>query len=105
MTSKAERARRKALVRAIEEKAWAEAEASMPISMQDLSGLCDWFDGMVEEQGCDGRSLRHTQIYIREHGLNGREKEIVDWIVANGGGCDCEVSNVCDRWESRLGMP
>lgn len=96
MPSKEERRRRRALVRAIEEKQSAEAVARMPISRADLYSLFDWVDGHVIEEGCD-HTLRHTRDFIRARGL--AEEDIVKWLVEYGGHCDCEViMNVEGTW-------
>lgn len=96
MPSKQEKQRRKALVRSIEEKDRAEAEARLPISKQDLLSLFVYVDDKWDEHGCD-HTLRHTLEFIRQKGLP--EDQVVDWLIEQGGGCDCEVlANVVEHW-------
>jgi hypothetical protein len=96
MPSKEERRRRRALVRAIEEKQSAEAVARMPISRADLYSLFAWVDGHVMEEGCN-HTLRHTREFIRARGL--AEEDVLKWLAEYGGGCDCEVIlNVEGTW-------
>jgi len=97
MPSKEERRRRRALVRAIEEKQSAEAVARLPISRADLYNLFDWVDEHVIDEGCN-HTLRHTRKFIRARGL--AEEDIVKWLAEYGGGCDCEVIlNVEATWK------
>jgi Protein of unknown function (DUF2695) len=100
MSSKEEKARRKTLVRALQEKEAANAEAQMPLSKSDLADLFDWVDEKLAD-GCD-RTLKHTLEFIRTKRL--AEQAIVPWLAQYGGHCDCEViANVEDSWRKNDG--
>lgn len=72
----------------------------MPLSKSDLEALFDRLDGTADE-GCAG-TLRRTEKFLHEHGLP--EKSVTDWLIAYGGGCDCEVlANVEEVWGQRVG--
>jgi hypothetical protein len=87
---------RKSILRELKQRERAEAEARMPISRDQLTGLFDHLDTALE-QGCD-HSLSHTRSYLQSHALP--EESILPWLAEYGGYCDCEVlSNVGDSWE------
>jgi hypothetical protein len=95
MTPKAERDRRKAIVREIAQRQRAEAVASMPISQDQLAQLFDYLDGALSA-GCD-HSLKLTRQFLQTNGLP--EATIVPWLGEYGGYCDCEVlANVEQEW-------
>ena len=108
MPSKAEKQRRRAIVRDIRDTEHSEVEARMPISKPDLRDLLEMLDSTLFERR-DGRtwcrcdhSLRRTREFLRSRNL--AEDAIVSWLGEYGGYCDCEVAaNVSDYWAEHVG--
>ena len=108
MPSKADKQKRRAIVREIRSKEFSEAEARMPISKNDLRDLFEMLDGTLYEEReggircrCD-HTLHHTREFLRSHALV--EDVIVKWLGEYGGYCDCEVAgNVSNYWAERIG--
>src|SRR5829696_7838626 len=95
MPSKEEKKQRKALVRTIEQKERAEAEATMPISYQDVWNLFDWLDEKVGDEGCH-RDFRHTLEFLKQKGHS--PEKVIKWLQGYHAYCDCEVFNLEDSW-------
>src|SRR5215813_8088507 len=103
MRSKAEKQKRREIVRGIRDREHAEAEARMPISKSDLRDLFQLLDStLFEERGdkiwcyCDN-TLRRTREFLRLRSLP--EETIANWLGEYGGFCDCEVAaNVSSYW-------
>jgi hypothetical protein len=103
MTSKEEKKRRKALVRAWQEQEQttmeAEADERLPFPRQDLVHLFRYVDDRWDEHGCD-HTLGGAIEYLNKIGLPKDQREdVLDWLIEQGGGCDCEIlANVAERW-------
>jgi hypothetical protein len=96
MANKEEKKRRQALVEKIAQEKQSQAEAAMPISKPDLKALFDYVDERLEQDGCD-HTLKATRSFLAQQNLP--QEPILDWLVEEGGGCDCEIiANVEDGW-------
>jgi hypothetical protein len=91
---KAERERRKVLLRAVRSEEYERAEQELPVPKAILDSLFDWLDEKLGETSCDD-TLRLTLEFARLKGLD--ERRLCDWTEKYGGYCDCEVlANVPD---------
>jgi hypothetical protein len=108
MSSNTEKARRKAIVHAIQDKEEAEAFARKPIPNALLLALFDHLettlfeshDGKIHSK-CD-HTLNVSRAFLRSAGVENVE-EVMEWFGEYGGFCDCEISyNVTDYWYDRL---
>jgi hypothetical protein len=91
---KAERERRKVLLRAVKSEELLRAEEELPAPKPILDSLFDWLDEKLGETSCD-HTLRLTLEFARLKGLD--EERLCDWTEKYGGYCDCEVlANVPD---------
>ena len=96
------------MVRSMQEREHAQAEARMPISKADLKDLFALLDStLFERRGgkiwchCD-HTLRRTRDFLRSRSLP--EDTIAEWLKTYGGYCDCEVAaNVTDYWAKHVG--
>ena len=96
VTSKAERDRRRLLVRGLVKEKRRTEEAAMPISRSNLVGLFDFLDEALGKEPC-AHSLRLTRLYLNSRSLP--ETTIIPWLGEFGGFCDCEVlANVENHW-------
>ncbi|HXC36008.1 MAG TPA: hypothetical protein VNV43_09055 [Candidatus Acidoferrales bacterium] len=84
MPSKAEKQRRRAIVRDIRQKEHSEAEARMPISKSDLRDLFGMLDRTPYEKPdgkiwcrCD-HTLRYTREFLRSRNLP--EDIVAEWL-------------------------
>ncbi len=97
MPSRDEKARRRAIVQQMADRARAAQEAVRPIAKSRLKDLFDYLDRVLVDEGC-AHNLRHTKAFLGAHGLD--EGVIVPWLGEYGGYCDCEVlANVGERWD------
>lgn len=95
MPTPEEKQRRKEIKRRFKQRERADFEAGLPLPKPQLRALFDYLDQALG-QGCD-QTLRLTREFLRERGLP--EEPTTSWLVAQGGGCDCEVlANVEDRF-------
>ena len=83
---KAERTRRKEILKNLKDQKRQRALAALPASVAALKGLFDWLDANLGE--CDN-TLRLSLEYIRQNNLD--RDRVVEWLEENGGYCDCEV--------------
>jgi len=91
---KAERERRKVLLRGAKSEELLRAEQELPAPKQILDSLFNWLDEKLGESACDD-TLRLTLEFAQSKGLD--EKHLCDWTEKYGGYCDCEVlANVPD---------
>ena len=90
MPKQDEKARRKQLLNAMREQQRQSARESLPASISALKGLFDFLDRRLSESDCDD-TLRIAREFIRVNGLN--EANVIGWLEANGGHCDCEALN------------
>lgn len=101
MANNNEKKRRKAMVEEIMREKQAQAEAAMPISKPDLKSLFDYVDHQLGQNGCD-HTLKATRFFLVQGNLP--EKRIVEWLVEEGSGCDCEViANAEEKWGEIVG--
>jgi hypothetical protein len=100
MTTKDEKKRRAAIVRAIAEENKKIAIAAMPVSFNDLATLFDHLDIQLTNIGCD-HSPRITIEFLNNRNLP--TEKILSWFKEYGGYCDCEIlANVEESWESEI---
>jgi Protein of unknown function (DUF2695) len=66
----------------------AVARAAFPAPAIELEAFFHHVAACLAESGCD-HSLRFTSSWLAQRGLD-RER-VLDWLVENGGFCDCEV--------------
>lgn len=62
--------------------------ARMPIERDELEALLDWLEKNLQTESCK-HDLRMTRRWLDEHGLPIAQTEFA--LIAQGGGCDCEV--------------
>lgn len=62
--------------------------ARMPLEKSALEALIDDVDVACRQEGCD-HTLRHTLAWLTQRGLSCASTETA--LLAQGGGCDCEV--------------
>ncbi len=97
MHGKQEKARCRAIVQEMSDRARATEEAARPIGREDLRALFDHLDDVVGREGCDN-TLRRTRAFLQARLLD--EAVIVPWLGEYGGYRDCEVlANVGERWD------
>ncbi|MBW3636092.1 MAG: DUF2695 domain-containing protein [Armatimonadetes bacterium] len=101
MGNREEKKRRQALVEQMTQGELAEAEALMPISKPDLKALFDYVDDRLQQDGCDN-TLESTRAFLTQRQLP--TEPILDWLVEQGGSCDCEViANAEGSWGEVVG--
>ena len=96
-----DKARKKELLKAYADKQRQSFKDSLPMDEELFWNLFDYVDEKLEENdGCD-HSLTFTREFLEKQKVDLILLEIVlDWIVNEGGGCDCEVLyNVEERFE------
>ena len=93
-----DKARKKELLKNYKATEKQNFQDSLPMDEEVFWELFDYLDERLEEQdGCD-HSLSLTRAFLETKGVD--VESILDWIVDNGGGCDCEVLyNVEERFE------
>ena len=93
-----DKARKKELLKDYKAKEKQSFLDSLPMDEEVFWELFDYLDERLEEQdGCD-HSLSLTRVFLETKGVE--VENILEWIVDNGGGCDCEVLyNVEERFE------
>jgi hypothetical protein len=62
--------------------------AWMPLEREDLEDLLDWLDEQIEAKGCN-HDLSLTAQWLNEKGFDVPSIQMA--LLAQGGGCDCEV--------------
>jgi hypothetical protein len=73
------------------------ARSAFPLADEVLAQLFAAVSEAVDRDGCD-HTLRVTEEWLAHHHVDVRA--VVEWLLANGGFCDCEVvGNVVDHWE------
>jgi len=85
---KAERDRRKQLLRSVKTEELLRAEQELPASKSILESLFDWLDEKLSGTECDD-TLRLTLEFAKLNGLDGQR--LCAWTEKYGGYCDCEV--------------
>ena len=91
---KAERERRKVLLRGVKSEERLRAEEELPAPKPTLDSLFNWLDEKLGETECDD-TLRLTLEFARLNGLDATR--LCNWTEKYGGYCDCEVlGNVPD---------
>jgi hypothetical protein len=95
MVDKAERERRKVLLRAMKTEELLRAEQELPAPKPVLHLLFNFLDEELSKTECDD-TLRLTIEFAQSHGLD--ENLLCSWTEKYGGYCDCEVlANVPDE--------
>ena len=98
MPDKSEIERRKRIARDLRLKARQEFEAGIPMSQGNFKGLFDFLDEQLTETNCD-HSLKLSISFLQTRNLDNIET-ITQWLIVNGGYCDCEVlANVEEKFD------
>ena len=92
MPSKKEKHRRKAIREELAVKAHAEFLQSLPFPLSEIRKLVDHVEDAIfskaGDPSCD-HTLTVTRQFLSAQGYS--SEETLDWILEQGGGCDCEV--------------
>ncbi len=89
---KEEKERRNEIKRSIKTSQQEAIVSSCPIPIESLRGLFDFLDSRLTDAECDERFTIAFE-YLGRYGFE--HEAFVDWSIANGGGCDCEIlSNI-----------
>ncbi len=93
-----DKVRKKELLKDYKSKEKQNFKDSLPMDEELFWKLFDYLDEHLEEQdGCD-HSLSLTRAFLETKDVE--VEGILEWIIDNGGGCDCEVLyNVEERFE------
>ncbi len=93
-----DKARKKELLKDYKAKEKQSFLESLPTDEDVFWELFDYLDEYLEEQDGCNHSLSLTRAFLETKGVE--VERILEWIVDNGGGCDCEVLyNVEERFE------
>jgi hypothetical protein len=87
MPSRSEIERRKLLKGAVDRQRLSAEAAALPLPMTVLQLLFDYLDDRSDE-GCD-HTFKVTREFLQESRLP--EADVLPWLRAHGGHCDCEV--------------
>lgn len=85
---KEEKQRRNDVKRSIRKSEKEAIVSSCPIPIENLRDLFDFLDIRLTDGYCDER-FTMTFEFLAKYGLE--HEAFVDWSIANGGGCDCEI--------------
>ena len=93
-----DKARKKELLKAYADEQRQSFNDSLPMDEELFWQLFDYVDEKLEiNDGCD-HSLTFTREFLDKQKVD--VGSVLDWIVNEGGGCDCEVLyNVEERFE------
>ena len=93
-----DKARKKELLKAYADEQRQSFKDSLSMGEELFWQLFDYVDEKLEENdGCD-HSLIFTREFLEKQKVD--VEIVLDWIVNEGGGCDCEVLyNVEERFE------
>ena len=93
-----DKARKKELLKGYKAKEKQNFKDSLPMDEELFWNLFDYVDKKLEaNDGCD-HSLTFTREFLEKQKVD--VESVLDWIVNEGGGCDCEVLyNVEERFE------
>ena len=89
------KADRKELIEQCKENEKKNFLDSLPISKELFQELFNFLDAQLGESGCD-HSFDLTTAFIQRKKIN--VASVIDWIIENGQGCDCEVLNLEDHF-------
>ena len=93
-----DKARKKELLKNYKATEKQNFQDSLPMDEEVFWELFDYLDERLEEQDGCAHSLSLTRSFLETKSVD--VDRILDWIVDNGGGCDCEVLyNVEERFE------
>lgn len=93
-----DKARRKQIKDDLRKKAEEEFENNLPMTRAQFKGLFDYLDLALQKEACnDDYAL--TSWFLELIGVKNSD-EVFDWLLDNGGYCDCEiVGNVEELFE------
>ena len=94
MPDKAEKARRKGILRSQRDSMKRAKRDQFPIAATELRGLFDFLDKELPMNECN-HTLRFTHEFIARRSLP--EMRILNWLEQNGGYCDCEALNNAEQ--------
>jgi len=98
MPDKDEKERRKKIMEELAKNANKEFEQSLPAGPEIFKSLFDHLDNELGKYDCDSR-LTLTRKFLTNNKIPNAD-DILNWLLDNGGGCDCEVlANVEDLFE------
>lgn len=70
---------------------------SLPISCDIFYELFDYLDEKLSKEDCN-HNLEMTEEFLKQYNIS--IDEVEDWLLENGGRCDCEVlANVEDLFD------
>ena len=93
-----DKARKKELLKAYADEQRQAFKDRLPMDEELFWQLFDYVDEKIEtNDGCD-HSLNLTREFLEKQSID--VESVLDWIINEGGGCDCEVLyNVEERFE------
>ena len=93
-----DKARKKELLKDYKAKEKQNFQDSLPMDEELFWNLFDYVDEKLEvNDGCD-HGLTFTREFLEKQSID--VESVLDWIINEGGGCDCEVLyNVEERFE------
>jgi type IV secretory pathway VirB9-like protein len=98
MPDKGEKERRKKIMEELTKNSISEFEASLPTSREIFKNLFDYLEDELTKYDCDSR-LTLTRKFLSNNKIINIDA-ILNWLLENGGGCDCEVlANIEDLFE------
>lgn len=96
---KNEKERRKQIRDELRQKQQEEFEKSLPMGRIFFENLFDYLDDRLGEIDCDDTNKLTTEFLEKNKILN--VDDVLNWLVENGGHCDCEVlANVEEKFEN-----
>lgn len=79
---------KKRLIKEYKERQAIEFENSLPMPRELFEKLFDFLDEKSEVYGCQ-HDFTLTKSFLEENDCD--VNAVLDWLVENGAGCDCEV--------------
>ncbi len=93
-----DKARKKELLKAYADEQRQSFKDSLPMDEELFWQLFDYVDEKLETNDGCGHSLTFTREFLEKQKVD--VESVLDWIINEGGGCDCEVLyNVEERFE------
>lgn len=93
-----DKARRKQIKDELRKKSQEGFENNLPMSRAQFNGLFDYLSLALQKEACnDDHTL--TFCFLELIGVKNSD-EVMDWLLVNGGYCDCEIlANVEELFE------
>lgn len=84
-----DKARKKELLKAYADEQRQFFKNSLPMDEELFWNLFDYVDEKLERNDGCGHSLTFTREFLEAQKVD--VESVLDWIINEGGGCDCEV--------------